>query len=60
MTRYVTTRDLTIPAGTRMVHLDGRLVFGSVEPVKACPVGLSMGLDTALDRGLIEEAPEHG
>ena len=47
---YRTTRDLIIPAGTRVIHLDGRLVFGRFDG----DVGFSMGLDSSLERGVIE------
>lgn len=55
-TEYRTTRDLVIPAGTRMIHLDGRLVFGSFEAEPGVQFGVTAGLDTCTDRGLIQEA----
>lgn len=47
---YRTTLDLIIPAGTRVIHLNGRLVFGRFDG----DVGFSMGLDSSLERGVIE------
>ena len=53
---YRTTRDIIIPAGTRLVHLNGRLVFGSSEVEAGVQFGISAGLDTCTDKGLIHEA----
>lgn len=58
MKAYATTRDLIVPAGTRLIHLNGRLVFGSADVEPGLPLGLSTGLDTALERGLIVEASD--
>ena len=53
---YETTRDIVIPAGTRAIHLDGKIVFGAFEFAPKCQGGFSMGIDSALENGVIEGA----
>lgn len=53
---YRTTRDIIIPSGTRLIHLNGCLVFGSFEAEPGAQFGISAGLDTCAERALIEEA----
>ncbi|MFC5373986.1 hypothetical protein ACFPIF_15590 [Brevundimonas faecalis] len=52
---FHTTRDLVIPAGTRLINLSGKLVFGSCEAEAGFPLGLSTGVDNALELGVIAE-----
>lgn len=52
---FHTTRDLVIPAGTRMINLSGKLVFGQFDGSDNCPFGLSTGMDNALELGVIAE-----
>lgn len=55
LSEYKTTQDIIIPAGTRAIHLDGKLVFGAFEFSPHCQGGFSMGIDAALEGGVIEE-----
>lgn len=52
---FHTTRDLVIPAGTRLINLSGKLVFGQFDGLDNCPFGLSTGMDNALELGVIAE-----
>lgn len=54
LSEYSTTKDITIPAGTRAIHLDGKLVFGAFEFSPNCQGGFSMGIDAAMETGVIE------
>lgn len=54
LSEYKTTRDIVIPAGTRAIHLDGKLVFGAFEFASKCQGGFSMGIDAATETGVIE------
>lgn len=54
LSEYKTTRDIVIPAGTRAIHLDGKLVFGAFEFAPKCQGGFSMGIDAATEAGVIE------
>ena len=54
---FHTTRDMVIPAGTRLINLSGKLIFGSFTEAPGHAIGLSMGMDNALHVGLVEPGP---